>query len=83
MGEQRRDNFFGLLFDSFVFFVSGMKVTDGSMSHHSEDGMLIASSDSFWEPGNFKRQVEYATTCFLFNESLKVTLIKMRKCKKK
>ncbi|ODN01239.1 Protein kinase C and casein kinase substrate in neurons protein 2 [Orchesella cincta] len=25
------------------------------MSHHSEDGMLIASSDSFWEPGNYKR----------------------------
>lgn len=24
------------------------------MSHHSEE-MLNASSDSFWEPGNFKR----------------------------
>jgi len=31
-----------------------MKVTE-TMSHHSEDGMLIASSDSFWEPGNYKR----------------------------
>ncbi|XP_034946335.1 protein kinase C and casein kinase substrate in neurons protein 1 isoform X2 [Chelonus insularis] len=25
------------------------------MSHHSEDNMLIATSDSFWEPGNYKR----------------------------
>lgn len=25
------------------------------MSHHSDDMMLIASSDSFWEPGNYKR----------------------------
>lgn len=25
------------------------------MSHHSDDAMLIASSDSFWEPGNYKR----------------------------
>ncbi|CAG7721134.1 unnamed protein product [Allacma fusca] len=33
------------------FFV---EVVD-NMSHHSEDGMLIASSDSFWEPGNYKR----------------------------
>lgn len=24
------------------------------MSHHSDE-MLIASSDSFWEPGNYKR----------------------------
>ncbi|XP_052129808.1 protein kinase C and casein kinase substrate in neurons protein 1 isoform X2 [Frankliniella occidentalis] len=26
-----------------------------TMSHHSDDNMLIASSDSFWEPGNYKR----------------------------
>lgn len=26
-----------------------------SMSHHSDDNNLIASSDSFWEPGNYKR----------------------------
>ncbi|XP_015174506.1 PREDICTED: protein kinase C and casein kinase substrate in neurons protein 1 isoform X4 [Polistes dominula] len=25
------------------------------MSHHSDDNMLIATSDSFWEPGNYKR----------------------------
>lgn len=25
------------------------------MSHHSDDNMLIASTDSFWEPGNYKR----------------------------
>lgn len=25
------------------------------MSHHSDDTMLMASSDSFWEPGNYKR----------------------------
>lgn len=27
----------------------------GAMSHHSDDNMLIATSDSFWEPGNYKR----------------------------
>lgn len=26
-----------------------------TMSHHSDDNMLIASSDSFWEPNNYKR----------------------------
>jgi hypothetical protein len=25
------------------------------MSHHSDDAMLIAGSDSFWEPGNYKK----------------------------
>lgn len=25
------------------------------MSHHSDDNMLIATSDSFWEPANFKK----------------------------
>ncbi len=25
------------------------------MSHHSDDNLLVASSDSFWEPGNYKR----------------------------
>lgn len=25
------------------------------MSHHSDDNMLIATSDSFWEPGNYKK----------------------------
>lgn len=25
------------------------------MSHHSDDNMLVATSDSFWEPGNYKR----------------------------
>ncbi|XP_073994577.1 protein kinase C and casein kinase substrate in neurons protein Synd isoform X1 [Rhodnius prolixus] len=25
------------------------------MSHHSDDTMLMPSSDSFWEPGNYKR----------------------------
>lgn len=25
------------------------------MSHHSDDAMLTPSSDSFWEPGNYKR----------------------------
>lgn len=25
------------------------------MSHHSDDAMLIVGSDSFWEPGNYKR----------------------------
>ena len=26
-----------------------------TMSHHSDDNMLIATSDSFWEPGNYKK----------------------------
>jgi hypothetical protein len=25
------------------------------MSHHSDEAMLVSSSDSFWEPGNYKR----------------------------
>lgn len=25
------------------------------MSHHSDDGLVVATSDSFWEPGNYKR----------------------------
>lgn len=25
------------------------------MSHHSDDAMLVAVTDSFWEPGNFKK----------------------------
>lgn len=25
------------------------------MSHHSDDNMLIATSDSFWEPNNYKK----------------------------
>jgi len=25
------------------------------MSHHSDDNLLVAGSDSFWEPGNYKR----------------------------
>lgn len=25
------------------------------MSHHSDDNLLVASSDSFWEPANYKR----------------------------
>lgn len=25
------------------------------MSHHSDDAMLIPTSDSFWEPGNYKK----------------------------
>lgn len=27
----------------------------GKMSHHSEDNFMSACSDSFWEPGNYKR----------------------------
>lgn len=25
------------------------------MSHHSDEALLVAGSDSFWEPGNYKR----------------------------
>jgi len=28
------------------------------MSHHSDDNMLIATSDSFWEPGNYKKTIK-------------------------
>lgn len=40
--------------------LSGSRWSEGAqrsptMSHHSDDNMLIASSDSFWEPGNYKR----------------------------
>ncbi|KAB0799931.1 hypothetical protein PPYR_07811 [Photinus pyralis] len=28
---------------------------DDIMSHHSDDNMLIPTSDSFWEPGNYKK----------------------------
>ncbi|XP_014249868.1 protein kinase C and casein kinase substrate in neurons protein 1 isoform X2 [Cimex lectularius] len=28
------------------------------MSHHSDDTMLMPSSDSFWEPGNYKRSTK-------------------------
>ncbi|XP_077559731.1 protein kinase C and casein kinase substrate in neurons protein Synd isoform X2 [Haemaphysalis longicornis] len=27
----------------------------GSMSQHSDEALLVAGSDSFWEPGNYKR----------------------------
>ncbi|CAG2104620.1 unnamed protein product [Medioppia subpectinata] len=30
------------------------------MSHHSDDAMLIAGSDSFWEPGNYKKTTKRA-----------------------
>jgi len=30
-------------------------VDSGTMSHHSDDGMLVAGTDSFWEPGNYRR----------------------------
>jgi len=28
---------------------------EDAMSHHSDDGMLIPGTDSFWEPGNYRR----------------------------
>lgn len=30
-------------------------VVNTKMSHHSDDNLLVATSDSFWEPGNYKR----------------------------
>ncbi|XP_047004909.1 protein kinase C and casein kinase substrate in neurons protein 1-like isoform X3 [Schistocerca americana] len=34
---------------------AGLRGGAGAMSHHSDDNMLIAGSDSFWEPVNYKR----------------------------
>jgi len=32
-----------------------LQTSSEAMSHHSDDGMLMPGSDSFWEPGNYKR----------------------------
>jgi len=47
------------------------------MSHHSEDGMLIASSDSFWEPGNYKRTTKRIEDGYKLCNDL-ITLIQER-----
>lgn len=50
--------FMPLLLQFYVWFVlKTLNSRCGSlkMSHHSDDNMLIATSDSFWEPGNYKK----------------------------
>ena len=43
------------------------------MSHHSDDAMLVAGSDSFWEPGNYKRTTKRIDDGFrLCNELLQL-----------
>ncbi|KAF8788033.1 protein kinase C and casein kinase substrate in neurons protein 1-like isoform X2 [Argiope bruennichi] len=47
------------------------------MSHHSDDGMLIAGSDSFWEPGNYKRTTKRVEDGFRLSNDM-ITLIQER-----
>ncbi|XP_071034016.1 protein kinase C and casein kinase substrate in neurons protein 2 isoform X7 [Parasteatoda tepidariorum] len=47
------------------------------MSHHSDDGMLIAGSDSFWEPGNYKKTTKRIEDGFKLSNDM-ITLIQER-----
>lgn len=47
------------------------------MSHHSDDTMLIASSDSFWEPNNYKRTTKRIEDGYKLCNDL-ITLIQER-----
>ncbi|KAF4531753.1 hypothetical protein B566_EDAN014493 [Ephemera danica] len=47
------------------------------MSHHSDDNMLIATSDSFWEPNNFKRTTKRIEDGYKLSGDL-ITLISER-----
>ncbi|GFW30904.1 protein kinase C and casein kinase substrate in neurons protein 1 [Trichonephila clavipes] len=52
-------------------------VRSSSMSHHSDDGMLIAGSDSFWEPGNYKKTTKRVEDGFRLSNDM-ITLIQER-----
>ncbi|XP_065333476.1 protein kinase C and casein kinase II substrate protein 3 isoform X4 [Cloeon dipterum] len=47
------------------------------MSHHSDDNMLIATSDSFWEPNNYKRTTKRIEDGYKLSSDL-VTLLQER-----
>ncbi|XP_059480691.1 protein kinase C and casein kinase substrate in neurons protein 1 isoform X3 [Neocloeon triangulifer] len=47
------------------------------MSHHSDDNMLIATSDSFWEPNNYKRTTKRIEDGYKLSSDL-ITLIQER-----
>lgn len=47
------------------------------MSHHSDDTMLMATSDSFWEPGNYKRTTKRIEDGYKLCSEL-ITLIQER-----
>jgi len=47
------------------------------MSHHSDDALFMAGTDSFWEPGNFKRTTKRTEDGFRLCNDL-ITLIQER-----
>lgn len=47
------------------------------MSHHSDDNMLIATSDSFWEPSNYKKTTKRIEDGYRLCQDL-ITLVSER-----
>ena len=48
-------NFKSIFIRSELRRIKNWSKVSPDMSHHSDDQMLIAGSDSFWEPGNYKK----------------------------